>query len=214
MRARPAPPERYQAHPAVMGRPALTPEQRAAARARITSAAVALAREGGLEAVTMRAVAARLGVAPSWLYGHYPNRFAMLAGVWSGAVRQALAETEARVARCADPVERVRAALEGYARFARANPAVFRAALLRVDASLEDTLSDALFARYPDLLARLVREAQEAGALRAEADARALGLQLWAGVHGALALPVNLPGIAEHEEADAVITLMLEGARA
>jgi AcrR family transcriptional regulator len=39
-------------------------------RQEIVEAAVALADDGGLEAVTIRAVAARLGVAPMTLYGH------------------------------------------------------------------------------------------------------------------------------------------------
>jgi AcrR family transcriptional regulator len=39
-------------------------------RPEIVDAAVSLADEGGLEAVTIRAVAARLGVAPMTLYGH------------------------------------------------------------------------------------------------------------------------------------------------
>lgn len=39
-------------------------------REEIVDAAVSLADEGGLEAVTIRAVAARLGVAPMTLYGH------------------------------------------------------------------------------------------------------------------------------------------------
>jgi len=39
----------------------------------VVDAAVALAGEGGLAAVTIRAVAARLGVAPMTLYGHVAN---------------------------------------------------------------------------------------------------------------------------------------------
>ncbi|MQY06679.1 TetR/AcrR family transcriptional regulator [Actinomadura macrotermitis] len=55
-------------------RPALT-------RARIVQAAVDLIERSGVEALSMRAVAAEVGVAVMSLYNHVPNKAALLEGV-------------------------------------------------------------------------------------------------------------------------------------
>lgn len=57
------------------------PRERVLDTDRITDAALALLRRDGLDALTMRALAARLGVVPSALYHHTPSRAAVLAGV-------------------------------------------------------------------------------------------------------------------------------------
>ena len=44
--------------------------------------AAAILREGGLDAVTMEAVAARAGVSRPLVYKHFANRQALLAGLW------------------------------------------------------------------------------------------------------------------------------------
>jgi TetR/AcrR family transcriptional regulator, tetracycline repressor protein len=46
--------------------------------AAITDAALALAREGGLESVSIRKLATRLGVTPMAIYWHVPNKDALL----------------------------------------------------------------------------------------------------------------------------------------
>ncbi|MDL9981566.1 TetR/AcrR family transcriptional regulator [Microbacterium sp. ASV49] len=48
---------------------------------RITDAALAVLKKDGLRGLTMRGVAARLGVTPSALYHHVPSRDALLAAV-------------------------------------------------------------------------------------------------------------------------------------
>ena len=95
-------------------------------RSPLTSAAViadaaALADEAGFDAVTLSAVARRLGVQAPSLYSHVRDREALLDGVTG----LALAELAARIAE-AIAGRAGRAALEGYAtayrQFARASP--------------------------------------------------------------------------------------------
>ncbi|MEU8776936.1 TetR/AcrR family transcriptional regulator [Streptomyces sp. NPDC048606] len=50
-------------------------------RDRVLETAVALADEGGVAALTIRALAARLGVKPMSLYHHVPNKEAILDGI-------------------------------------------------------------------------------------------------------------------------------------
>jgi AcrR family transcriptional regulator len=52
----------------------------------ILGAALALADEAGLDAVTMRAVAARVGITPMALYRHVADKGALLDGVLDAAV--------------------------------------------------------------------------------------------------------------------------------
>ena len=48
---------------------------------RVLAAARDLARQGGVEALTMRRLASALGVAPNALYSHYPDKSALLDAV-------------------------------------------------------------------------------------------------------------------------------------
>ncbi|MFI8265779.1 TetR/AcrR family transcriptional regulator [Streptomyces sp. NPDC085665] len=57
------------------------PEHEPLSRDRVLRAAVGLADEGGVAAVTMRAVAERLGVKPMSLYHHVPHKEAILDGI-------------------------------------------------------------------------------------------------------------------------------------
>ena len=54
----------------------------------ILTAALALADEAGLDAVTMRAVAARVGITPMALYRHVADKEALLDGVLETAVAE------------------------------------------------------------------------------------------------------------------------------
>lgn len=75
-----------QSSPRRGGRPALlTPE-------RVVIAAVEVLDAEGLDALTMRGVGARLGVAAMSLYRHVPNRAALLAGVVNHLFAESLVE--------------------------------------------------------------------------------------------------------------------------
>jgi AcrR family transcriptional regulator len=62
----------------------------------VVEAAAALADEAGLDAISMRAVAARLGVAPMTLYGHVANADELVDLVVSATITVAVAERPAR----------------------------------------------------------------------------------------------------------------------
>ncbi|MDJ1372376.1 TetR/AcrR family transcriptional regulator [Gulosibacter molinativorax] len=64
------------------------PRQAVLNRARITDAAIALLKAGGLRALTMSALAARLGVSPSALYNHTDSRATVLVWVQEAIANQ------------------------------------------------------------------------------------------------------------------------------
>ena len=93
----------------------------------ILEAARDLIAEGGIEAMSMRAVAERVGVSATAIYHHYANKQALVDAVVRlaferfGAEMQAAADRHPR-----GSLQRVRALGEAYARFALEHEASFR----------------------------------------------------------------------------------------
>ena len=85
-----------------------SPAERAA---EIADAAHELALEQGLSAVTLRAVAARIDVAPALVAHYEPDMQALIASTFASIVAAELAEVDALVAGLATPRERLAAML-------------------------------------------------------------------------------------------------------
>lgn len=176
-----------------MARPAATEEERAAQRHKIRRAASDLHREGGPAAVTVRAVARRAGVSTGLLYSYFASLSDLMQSLWMipiGELGRSLAETEAAEA---DPLARIERLLRTYVDFTIANEETHRGLLLwvRPPSSSTDRNDDpdglGLFAS----LHRAIDAAQADGLVRMD-DPRVLTQLLWSGIHGALALPVNI----------------------
>ncbi len=90
-----------------------------AQRGDILGAVRRLHAEGGYAAVTMRSVAQTVGLAPMSLYRYFPNKRALLAGVWEDVLREALGAARTRLSRAAtgDAAARLRAYYNGYIDF-------------------------------------------------------------------------------------------------
>lgn len=198
-----------------MARPNLTPEQRGEARERIRRHALELYAEGGLEAVSIRAVAQRAGLSPTGIYSFFRGRQELIEALWLDPVRRFL-ETAVRLAAVTpDPIARIGAVLDLYVDFVIENPEIHRGALLHVRSTKEVAPMRRSLAALD--LHRVLREAvadgQEVGRIRA-GDADLLAQSLWAGIHGALALPVHMEAWALDEArglAGQTRTLLLDG---
>ncbi|MFI6480502.1 TetR/AcrR family transcriptional regulator [Nonomuraea sp. NPDC050663] len=101
-------------------------------RPEILDAALAIADERGLEAVSMRAVAAALGVTPMALYGYFRNKDELLDGL----VERLLAEIPQAEGGWE---ERLRALAWGYRQVARRHPAAFTLMFSRPSLTLDAT---------------------------------------------------------------------------
>ena len=92
----------------------------------VAEAALAVAHEESLERISIRQVAAHLGVVPSALYGHIEDRFDIYRAMAEVAYTR-LAHTMALAAHDEpDPVERLRTILRTYYRFAAQDRLQFR----------------------------------------------------------------------------------------
>lgn len=111
---------------------------------RLLDAAVALAAEGGYDAVQMRDVAARAGVALGTLYRHYTSKDQLLLATLAreaAALRERLVQ---RPARGATPAARVSDVLRRASRALEREPALTKAMLTAMSSTDEDTV-DAKF---------------------------------------------------------------------
>jgi AcrR family transcriptional regulator len=150
-----------------------------------------LAETGDQEAVSVRAVAERVGVTTPSIYLHFKDKDDLLDAVCADvfeALAVALAEASAQGG---SPVERLMAQGRAYVRFALDKPEHYRLAFMIASEprSVDDVLSDNCF----NQLLETVQECIDAGILPAGPGAVWLGLDLWAAAHGLAALLMNKP---------------------
>ena len=162
-------------------------------RTDILDAASALLDESGDEhAVTLRAVARRVGIAAPSIYGHFAGRQAILLAI----VQQAFAELDAAVAGAEaaagpDPVARLRAACAAYLDFAESQPQRYRlvfgglwdAARALEEAAITEDEAAALGRAWLGVLASGLRACVAAGRSSSTEPATD-AVALWLGLHG------------------------------
>ncbi len=176
-----------------MARPAASPEQRAEQRGLIRRAAAEIHAEKGIAGISARAVAVRAGVSTGTIYRYFGSLQELMRSFWTEPVAKANETLEAAARAHPDPLTRIEALLTTYADFAHTNPEVYRGAFLFVrPESLGSPDAEPLDALpFHRLLCDAIREAQIAGQVRRE-DADEMAQLLWAGLHGALSLPIHI----------------------
>jgi AcrR family transcriptional regulator len=157
----------------------------------ILDAARDLMLAGGMEAVSMRAVADRVGVSATALYHYFQNKHELVDRVVRSAFERFGAYLEAAAAsQPAGSLDRVAALGEAYIRFALENEAYFRVIFsmnLKNPRALEELPGGG---GYP-ILRQCVVDAMESGAMR-RGDADSVAHFLWSVVHGIVTLSMTL----------------------
>ena len=101
----------------------LAPEER---RTQIIEAARGLFGEGGLSAVSMRSIAARVGITQAAIYQHFADKDAIVFAVAEHFFGKLIESAEAQSAVALDPVEALRASMRGYIETGLAHPEEYR----------------------------------------------------------------------------------------
>jgi AcrR family transcriptional regulator len=166
----------------------LQPDEVEAFRRRAGEAATRLFAAQGYEAVTLRAVAAELGVSAMTPYRYIAGKDELIALVRTRAFQQFADELERTAGRVADPVRRLRVLKQAYLAFA-----VERADEYRIMFELRGARDDE---RWPELTREATRAfgalldaVRAAIATKAIAgDAMVVAQLLWAGAHGLASL--------------------------
>lgn len=128
-----------------------TDQEIAAFRERVCEVATELFVERGPDNVTMRQIAAGVGVSPMTPYRYFQDKDEILATVRAAALDRFAAALEAGLAQGSDARERARAIGDAYVRFATEHPAAYQ---------LMSEISQVDESRYPELV-RASRRARE-----------------------------------------------------
>lgn len=176
-----------------MARPKATPEQRRQVRRSIQSAAAELYRSEGIAAISARAVATKASVSVGTIYSYFGDLTGLMQSLWTGKVAEQEDVFRTIAGQHTDPLERIKALLEAYIAFGLEQNDLYRGTLMFVRPAAHETpdkqpLSDFAF---PTLLIEAIKQGQSAGQI-SDQDPAVLTQLLWSGVHGALALPINL----------------------
>lgn len=201
-----------------MPRAALSPTEIADFREQLCGVAERLFAEQGFPGVTLRALAAELGVSAMTPYRYFRDKDAIFAAVRAAGFRRFADAQEAAYAAESDPERRLRAMARSYVDFARREPHAYRIMFeMNPLTGVE---------RYPELVAQQVRgwepllrgvtAAVDAG--RLAGDPRHLAHVFWAAVHGIASLHLAGTYTLLDEDVDHIVdameTTLFEGNRA
>jgi AcrR family transcriptional regulator len=166
--------------------------EREAVRAKILDAARELFVAEGVEAVTMRKIAARIDYTATALYSHFADKETLLRAVCDHDFR-ALRVAFERIAQIADPIERLRELGREYVRYALKYPNHYRLMFMTRQTKPDPALSE-IERGNPDQDAYAFLRAVTADAIAAGRfcddlqDADLLAQVVWSSVHGIVAL--------------------------
>ena len=183
----------------------------------IEAANVILDRTGDPADVTVRGVAAAVGVAPTAVYLHFPDRDSLLTEVVVDRFAAFRAAIESAVDGVDDALERLRRGHAAYVVFALEHPGHYRMLFgdTGVDPDRRDLTARRLEVAQPafEILVDCCRWCIDAGVFAA-VDARALAGSLWAFEHGWVVLRAGRVDLASVEaEALAGLDVLLAGLR-
>jgi AcrR family transcriptional regulator len=176
-------------------------------RMAILEAARDLLARTGLEALSMRAVARRVGVSATAIYHYFENKEALMRSVvQTGYQRMESYLERATRQHALGSRERLQALGEAYVRFALENREYFKV-LFMLEMQRPQKLEDSPEGGGYRLLLETVSQAIESGAIR-RADPELVAFHLWAYVHGLVNLLLAYP--AESGEGAPDVTTALE----
>lgn len=196
--------------------------QKAETRQAILDAARELFVSEGVEATTMRAIAAKISYTPTAIYHHFEDKDALILELCVADMRS-LGSSLFKIGRIEDPVERVRKMGLAYADFALENPSQYRFMFMTL---LEHPKTDSAGnpISQPDegsyeFLFQTVEEGIKDDRYREEfSDSHELAQMLWGGIHGILSLWLNraahdkkVPWRDPRETVKTLIEVMIRG---
>jgi AcrR family transcriptional regulator len=166
--------------------------QKAETRQAILDAARELFVAEGVEATTMRAIAAKIGYTPTAIYHHFRDKDALIVELCL-ADFTALGHAMFKIGRIEDPIERLRRLAMAYTDFALDNQSQYRFMFMT---SYQQQLKDAAGNMMPmpdedayQFLLQTVQEGIDKQLYRPEhTDAVELAQMFWGGIHGIVAL--------------------------
>ncbi len=163
----------------------------------LDAAARLLGESGDEERVTIRAVAAEVGVSPPSVYLHFPDKDTLIFEVCQQLFAALDEAIESATAGLDDPFDRMRARGLAYARFGVEHPEHYRVLFMQKPESApkgfgpEQLMESAAFAHLLQNATDLIATGQ----LEPGLEPFPLALELWAVVHGCTSLLISHPNL-------------------
>jgi AcrR family transcriptional regulator len=188
-------------------------------REEILTAARELFLEHGVEGVSTRQIAARVGISQTALYVYFKSKEEMLDRLVDAALRKLGVALDAVNVSWADPVDFLRANLREYIRFGLSHPDEYRLCFMLRDARRKSDASygeehnpvgEALF----NALVSRIEQGVDSGKLRCLKTGRAAAQSVWAAMHGLVALRLAFPDFGWaplDEQIDGHVDMLLHG---
>ena len=168
-------------------------------REEILAAAKALFLKHGVESVSTRQIAERVGISQTALYVYFENRGAILTALAEIAFKKLSTVIQAVEQSAKGPVDYLRKVLPAYMRFGLAHSDEYRLAFLLVDPAEPVLPGQVGFrieegARIYASMERQVFAGIESGAIKnRRRSPRAVAQSVWAGIHGLVAVRLAFP---------------------
>ena len=151
-------------------------------REQIAEAALDLVASQGLRAMSMAALARRVGLVPSGIYRHFKNKDEILAAVFDRVEERLLANVEAARRENADPLECLKSVLMRHIRFIREGRAIPRIIFsddVHAGNQKHRQRIVQVLNRYLGEVGQIVPLGQTQGRIRPDLDAQTVGLMLF-----------------------------------
>jgi AcrR family transcriptional regulator len=163
----------------------------------IEAASTLVAEAGGASQLSIRAVAARVGVAATSVYLHFADLDELKIAVAERCFAELAAARDAALADINDPAASLVARCQAYVRFAIAHPGYYRLMFgpdlpPPVFTQAYDAVGSASRSAYGALI-EAIHRCQQTGAARDDTDPRLLGALLWPALHGQVSLRIDRP---------------------
>jgi AcrR family transcriptional regulator len=173
-----------------------TEAERQQLRTLIIDAARELFVAKGVEAVTMREIAKRIGYSATSIYLHFADKESLIRAICDTDFL-ALASSLSVILQIPHPVERMHALSSGYTAFALSHPNHYRLMFMTEHPPIDPALStiaqnnaeqDAYYQ-----LKTVVKDVHDAGYFRPELhDVDLIAQTIWAGIHGVCSLQITM----------------------
>ncbi|WP_243050614.1 TetR/AcrR family transcriptional regulator [Dyella sp. RRB7] len=167
---------------------ALSTQETEAFRERLCAAAARLYVDEGPGAVTMRRLAADIGVGTMTPYRYFENKEAIITAVRTRGMHRLCEAIEGALDSPGDGRTRSRAVRDAYVAFARADTATYRLMFEYPESNRDDLAYREAHQRLWHNIAAHVEVMIAEG--KVDADPAILGHQLWASLHGAVMLEI------------------------
>jgi AcrR family transcriptional regulator len=166
----------------------------------LVAARAMLAETNDADAVSIRAVAERVGVSTPSIYLHYADKTALLDAVCEAVFADLDQAMEAAAATTEDPFDALRLRGNCYVRFALENPEQYRLAMMRMpghqDSSPNAFSADDIVAGPTHKhLTEAVQRCIDIGVFAPGTDPLIVTTGLWAAAHGAVSLCLAKPDL-------------------